>query len=113
MKTNPLKLIPYLPYDLRIKEGNTIYTMTGSFLDDWINYPRLQNEFKPLLIPLTEENITEEDLGKTFCPNRLRLINLTEVNGLYHFQFEYMVSRHFDVFGLFDKGLALNKKDYI
>ena len=44
---------------------------------------------------------------------RLRLINLTEVNGLYHFQFEYMVSRHFDVFGLFDKGLALNKKDYI
>lgn len=51
-------LAPYLPYGLRIKEGNTEFEMTGSFLDEWFNYGEPMKG-KPILRSLSDLNESE------------------------------------------------------
>ena len=46
-------LAPYLPYGLRIKEPNSEFEMTGSFLDEWFNYGD-PIKGKPILRPMSD-----------------------------------------------------------
>lgn len=115
-------LAPYLPHGLKIQLRSGIkYEMLlcgdsvvlcnevrGTGGNMW---PIYFDDFKPLLIPMSDATITEEVLNETFCGSRRRLKNIVLLGACNYRQFEYMVSHHFDVFGLIEKGLALNKLD--
>lgn len=48
----------YLPYGLRIIEGNTQFEMNGSFLDEWFNWGE-PLKGKPILRPMSDLNKPE------------------------------------------------------
>lgn len=128
MKLELKHLAPYLPYGLKVipNGSNKTCKVLGIQLDpmniEIVRYGEIRESkvgfkwFKPLLLPLSteyENTISENDLEITHCHSRLRLIAMAKTNGLYQFQFEHLVSRHFDVFGLIPAGLALNKMEVI
>jgi hypothetical protein len=109
MKTEKLELAhlaAYLPYGLQIQDkydGILVrYDLTMTNI-----YDVLHSQNKPCLIPLKEDCIAEYDLDETCCNSRLRLISMIITGSANYKQFVYMTSRHFDVFGLIEKGLAL------
>lgn len=126
MKLELEHLSPYLPYDLRIKEGNSTFTLSGGFLDDWFNYPLLHREWMPLLIPLSElgkmsQEINNNDLSY-FITDEASIEVSSDIDQpfFYYIPFEQyfgyaqlLFKCHFDVFGLIEAGLALNKNDYL
>jgi hypothetical protein len=86
---------------------------------DDINYFDL-HRIKPLLVPLSELKNTNayEDISKA-CEQRmveeyyhLRLEKNYSPLGMPYWVFTILVEYHFDVFGLIDAGLALNKLEY-
>ena len=150
MKKIELKhLVPYLPYELKVKIGETLHSLDGIY-NELVNdsytvhtstyidnenyeYEIKNNEFfKPILRPLSDLNKIIEFNGYSFIP----LVELnTKALGLhkyrlfidkegktrllcdYHKGFdvstgeqakETLISWHFDVFGLINKGLAID-----
>ena len=129
MKLELKHLTPYLPYSLRIKTKHGWDTMTT--LNEWqVNgdhedsysyedHPNEILEFKPILRPLS-------DLTKVIKHNRDEFIPYIEYNYISEFleelstlDYTYMdhvqykvinvlFELHFDVFGLIEKGLAVN-----
>lgn len=112
------ELAPYLPYGLRIKEGNNEFELTGTFLDEWFNYGDAMKG-KPLLRPIhliKNENIEfireffdignteislETWIGYVLADIKTGLLSFKQWNILYKY--------HYDVFRLIDKGLAFEK----
>jgi len=64
---------------------------------------------KPLLIPLSEFNDSEADKEIFEYQGAYTSVKLNAINELPYWQFEILVKHHFDVFGLLESGLALNK----
>jgi len=118
------ELAPYLPYDLRMKGRNTEYPLEGCHLDEWFNWGEMTKD-KPLLRPLSQLTEEIEHNGERFVPKD-KIPNYTKVdeNGTLYvlvdgtqwqsnpLRWDYetvnwLISLHFDVFGLIDIGLAL------
>lgn len=129
MKLEIKHLVPYLPYGIPIKilnykcdyvgiefaNANGFYMMKGKF---YLTYEggstgKGINDFKPILMPFSENNISENDLKMLSCGGRLRLIDMVKIKKIYLFQLDYLLKHHFDIFDLIPAGIALNKLDYI
>lgn len=116
------ELTPYLPYGLKfletgfqkIKEMDGIDSSIIYFKDDMGNY---FDEIKPILHPLsdlTSSNVSKV-MRKYFCneieiERDLQKIGMLVYNPVYcsYSIIEALLSEHFDVFGLIEKGLAID-----
>lgn len=110
-------LAPYLPYGVHIAYemfGNKYQTQPITTVHIWgnkINNIDI-NQIKPLLIPISE--ITSEEFESFGYKNTGWYVKGIIKNHLLGYKhFEYLISKHYDVFGLIDAGLALNKMDFI
>ncbi len=121
-------LAPYLPYKLKYevyfnKNDNAIKIMDGLSLMECIVF----NHYRPILRPLSDLTKEIEINNKKFIPTKEidRIFNheLTEnypeylpcaimFNGnievRYYLEFQKLFEWHFDVFGLIEKGLAID-----
>tara|TARA_R110000851_G_scaffold92662_4_gene202159 strand:+ start:1195 stop:1563 length:369 start_codon:yes stop_codon:yes gene_type:complete len=114
MKLELKHLAPYLPYGLSIK--NSIGKVIELTVMDFGYH--LDKGFKPILRPLSDLTkndialITEysdiENVVFSGNPSSLYFTNTEEKTYLddYVDSLNYLYSRHFDIFGLIDKGLA-------
>lgn len=102
-------LAPYLPYDLRIKEGNCEFTMDGSFLHNAFEYPLLYRDFKPILRPLFD--IDEHELWKRYFMFHYNSMHGLDFTRLPYDEMKLLFMAHFDVFGLLERGLAVSIHD--
>lgn len=105
-------LAPYLPYELilyhkyadteLIKElnGGNIYSICDG-----------STSYKPLLIPLSQ--IEDELFDEIGFADEEDFIACVLDGSILHSNWLKLVERHYDVFGLIDAGLALNKMDFI
>lgn len=116
MRLEMKHLLPYLPYGLK--------AMVGNIEKDVLMHQNYSNNYqiwfmillgdaqvvaKPLLRPLDE--LTKEEIGAIGYSN-LELLK-SNIQFGFHLRYkdvEYLVSKHFDVFGLIDKGLAVEEK---
>lgn len=118
MKITIEHLAPYLPYQLRIKEGNNTYVLQGGTLDGIENYPSLYSGLKPLLRPLTDLHQLIPNKDYSYSEYISTSINDNQRNFRYlisgkYDQLEYwklqrLFQYHFDVFGLIEQGLAID-----
>lgn len=118
-------IAPYLPYDLRIKGGTMTYTLTGSYLDEWFNWG-FMTEHQPILRPLSDLTKEIEHNGEIICPCEILFTDYSQNDGatcgdqaellidlnldmiLSYFEWQKLFEWHFDVFGLIEKGLAID-----
>ena len=109
---NKLKLkhlAPYLPYGVHLMNeyGNWHHKTTDTYwnIKDILNY-------KPILRPLSDltkvNGFSLSDMISHDYHNPFWLPENFEVKYLMHLDFEKLVSWHFDVFGLIEKGLAID-----
>ena len=129
MKLELKHLSPYLPYGLKVNESTVgkNLKMTGIEFTHELRirltdglYVYDQNKMKPILRPLSdlnkawysEENEEDEEgfeqvnlLGKT-----LKYFNYKTYKPRFnpYFEFELLIKNHFDVFGLIEKGSAID-----
>ena len=112
MKTLELKhLAPYLPYRLNMLSSEMgIWELNPcSFQED--GTPRF-GVSKPLLIPLSAFNDSDADREIFKTGNYYTSVYLNKTKDLPQWEFEILCKHHFDVFGLIDAGLALNKLNH-
>jgi len=84
-----------------VKKGNT-FEEADYQADIW--------PFKPLLIPLSE--IPYEVFAKSLFVTGVELIDAIKDMTVPYWLIEKLLEKHFDVFGLLEAGLALNKLEY-
>lgn len=119
-------LAPYLPYGLKMcsKQGtifylNTFSNMKGRGIESRDVYSCLDNQYKPILRPLSD--LTKDELKNAefdyqidwltherdshvkFYGSLEKFINKTDFGHV-----QYLISKHYDVFGLIEKGLAID-----
>ena len=62
--------------------------------------------------PIFEYRIIEKSFGKvlkvTSADTWIIYLSFTKISNISHFLFEYLLKNHFDVFGLIEKGLAID-----
>lgn len=113
-------LVPYLPYGLKLKgntNGNIIPEMNTLFIEKGVLHLRKRfgsvekHQWKPILRPLSDLNtkpyfdIQAEIWNRTDYDKETNTIDISNINyGIMLKLFEY----HFDVFGLIEKGLAID-----
>ena len=120
MKLELKHLAPYLPYKLkaaiRLREDSslpvedecivTITCFEVAYLDSEYD------EFKPIMRPLSDltkvNGFSLSDMISHGYHNPFWLPENFNVIYLMHLDFEKLVSWHFDVFGLIEKGLAID-----
>lgn len=130
-------LAPYLPYGIRANVGETERNITAVSLDSpfvfvssWKGSREKEmvsiEDIKPILRPISDLTIEIEHNGERFSPKN-RIDQYTQVGGdgkLYllvdgalwscnpllwdYYLVVKLISWHFDVFGLIDKGLAID-----
>lgn len=109
-------LAAYLPYGLRVQdeEGNNA-KIVALFEDCCLikydvnvgDYEYDFDDIKPLLLPLSE---VSDDLFKQIgFADEEDFIECVYNGDILQNNFNKLLSHHFDVFGLIDKGLAINK----
>ncbi len=121
MKLELKHIAPYLPFELKITygDGNIDWNiMSSNHLSDLGNSDFQQ--FKPILRPLsdltkqTEADIVEySDIERVVFsgnPSDLYFVNTEEKTYLsdYMQAYEKLLKEHYDVFGLIEKGLAID-----
>lgn len=135
MKLKLEHLGPYLPYGLKVKltfvpdselpwyyEDKDLFVLEGMMLD-WYNSSNI-TDIKPLLIPMTEiwnKEYQKQDWAEYIKYDRVKELFVVDVETstgtMYLKSFvsimDFLYSNHFDVFGLIDQDLALNKLNYI
>ena len=116
-------LAPYLPYGLKMYNLNNgrgaynnilkrrlkkIEILTGDSIELLMFLGR-----KPILRPLSE--LTELDINNKpkFFPSIMcvNCIDAKMIEQMPYEDFDYLIRNHFDVFGLIEKGLAINKNE--
>ena len=130
MKLELKHLATYLPYNLSImmlSEPNSrepnIQELKSIDIDlkmvnfGWGNAKEL-DEIKPILRPLSDlvsECTTDDEVGSIswvshLLGKELRYFNYLTYKPVFnnYWEFELLVKNHFDVFGLIDKGLAID-----
>lgn len=125
-------LAPYLPYGLMgITERNTIfelniYSSMGGKIEKRDISGFLNNNIRPILLPLSDldsslktnfemlnSGLHDEEMVNLFCFENIgtdeNLVDL-DITKLPYECVEYMFRNHYDVFGLIEKGLAVDNK---
>ena len=122
-------LAAYLPYGLEVIFNGKKDRLCGIMFSDDTDYRYTKDTFhninhplanletqavefediKPILHSLSDFNNSDadseiEDKCKAFVS-----VKLNDVSEFPYWQFEILIKHHFDVFGLIDKGLAINK----
>ena len=122
MKLELKHLAPYLPYDLECKvwkpahiHNNKVVKLVGLINKDCGCFTQnnyYYDEFKPILRPLSDltkvNGFSLSDMISHGYHNPFWLPENFNVIYLMHLDFEKLVSWHFDVFGLIEKGLAID-----
>lgn len=96
LKTGTLKEIKIYKNYWKCYIGNS-----GRALKSFVN----GYDFKPLLLPLSEFSDTR------FIGTTDMLVNAVKFKELPYKYYEMLIANHFDVFGLIDAGVALNKNE--
>jgi len=124
MKLELRHLAPYLPYGLKAEIlDNQIKEIRGigrfkdvsyACFDEMDKANKFDDEFrleeiKPILHPLSD--ITEHHAKVVGYSSKEKLIKAIEGQDLNYNNFSELFEEHYDVFGLIDKGLAINKND--
>lgn len=124
------ELAPYLPYKLRFTDGENTAEMLGLDIAnatcEWtggvVTIPLTSTVSKPILRPLSQLAELIEHNGRRFIPMnfwddkaRIDLLaacstNVESIEYLEHFIVEQLLYWHFDIFGLIEKGLAIEIK---
>lgn len=129
MKLTIKELAPYAPYNLKVQLGVTERDLTAIscdskyvFVTEYIGARKKQmagiESIKPLLRPLSDLASEIEHNGERFVPmdevhlhhnfSVLKTDNLQSDPTRYPYTVvEFLISLHFDVFGLIERGLAL------
>ncbi|WP_262246969.1 hypothetical protein [Parapedobacter soli] len=103
-------LAPYLPYGLEMTSHGRMYHLNGFIIESAICV-----QDKPILRPLSQLTQEIECNGQKFVPSKaLSMWNLEEitVQDIPHIPvnlYELLLKWHFDVFGLIEAGLAIEK----
>jgi hypothetical protein len=118
MKLELKHIAPYLPYGLKAMNthGGFINNVLGlqTDLDVIHNHGKTPLKFmKPILRPLSDfqnkiDGISFGDLITHGYHNPFWQKEHFDIRHLMHHDFELLVSRHADVFGLINKGLAID-----
>lgn len=111
MKLEQKHATPYLPYEARIKNETTEMPLSGAYLDE-LNDPLwgFDDSYKLILYPLADyEKFNEIVLEMTNYEMDMIDDNPDLVGRLSYDVMEMMFKYHIDVFGLLNKGLAINK----
>jgi hypothetical protein len=111
MKLELKDLAPYLPYGVQYKDNKNIVKILKS-LDAVILMADFGHgdaqefkELKPILRPLSDLQ-NEEYENKIF--NREYIIDKEADSELGYYEWCYLFKNHFDVFGIIEKGLAID-----
>lgn len=121
MKLELKHLAPYLPYKVKILNGwGDIHTMNYTHLDDNGNNGVIFG-IKPILRNLSDLTKEIEHNGEKFVPidyflgEDVDLVeNAVQINDLSYLPYnivQKLLEWNFDVFGLIEKGLAINYND--
>ena len=129
MKLELKHLAPYLPYGLRIYDetSKSSYELDCNNLLNVIKYSLEYQDTKPILRPLTDltkEEFINDILGSARAMNGCKITPFLQRGGSIDFythrkddtptgallisQYWKLFELHFDVFGLIDKGLAID-----
>jgi len=124
MKLELKHLAPYLPYELKIPNRNPLVG-TRILDSDIENSDEIVNigacirlQYKPILIPLSDffENVDGVSFSNMITHgyhNSFWHKDNFNVKHLMYHDFQLLVSKHADVFGLIEKGLAINRNTII
>lgn len=115
MKLN--QLYQYIPYNVRVIEGNSEFALSGSLLDDWINYPmlhsytvKLRNMYdidKPITVD-EETFVVFEFLTLRTREDIVAYPNNLNINWWAKKDIEFLLQYHFDIAGLIESGFAID-----
>jgi hypothetical protein len=122
MKLELRHLAPYLPYGLKAIDTQTkeirrvtllhfTYDLKTVGHNHLIYEGLILRKHKPILRPLSD--LSNEDLeGEPIYFPSIKMVELIESNrdilGCDYSEVDYLIRNHFDVFGLIEKGLAIN-----
>ena len=127
MKIELKHLAPYLPYGLKGKEfaesekmyeltiiqTNAKYKFIWNLVDNHLANSRI--DCKPILRPLSDLNTFKPKslLGRTtfewsYYETKEHLITSIKTQKVNHNIWQFLLEHHFDVFGLIEKGLAID-----
>ncbi len=116
MKLELKHLAPYLPYRLKVSLIHTLHGHTGigsvEHVVQAVNEGKSQ--FKPILRPLSDLTKEIEHNGEKFVPTKalsmwdLQGITVLDIPHIPVNLYELLLKWHFDVFGLIEKGLAID-----
>jgi len=118
-------LAAYLPYKLKVSKIHTLYAgnKDGNGIGS-INHllSTKSKNYKPILRPLSDLTKGIEIDGVKFVPAQIlcwsnitadifsKSLNLTTpFNNLFYCDYEKLIEWHFDIFGLINAGLAIDK----
>lgn len=103
MKLELEHLAPYLPYRLQFDYKGNIKELT-SISNGYVNCNHIYKNVKPLLIPLTPiQNFVPLTTEECFFVSKGLAYKIPQ------WKHNMLVENHFDVFGLIDAGLAIDK----
>jgi hypothetical protein len=101
MKLELKHLAPYLPYGLSILDGwGDVRTLDYSYLNNI--------HCKPILRPLSDLMSGEFMDNIISQKERIEIKKLNTCHWLSYNSFQYLLKHHFDVFGLIEKGIAID-----
>ena len=123
MKLELKHLAPYLPYGVAYNYTNSdrVSVLTSDVIARREKL-RTLDKIRPILRPLSDLTKEIEHNGKTFVPlyfwddkDRISLLASCATEVIYieyleYFIFEQLIEWHFDVFGLIDAGLAIERE---
>lgn len=120
MKLTIKHLAPYLPYGLMsVDYFDGIELKRKIVPSNIVGFVDGDTKAKPILHPLSDLTKEIEHNGEKFVPSDRLAINLFskgtkeiilkgEINGIPYWVMQYLFEWHFDVFGLIEKGLAVD-----
>ena len=129
MKLELKHLSPYLPYGLKAiyneeNEENTVVTILGTCILDKERHYQIKfkdgivglfiaNDIKPILRPLSDfyesvEGVSFSNMITHGYHNEFWWDENFNVNQLMYHDLQLLLSKHCDVFGLIEKGLAID-----
>jgi hypothetical protein len=131
MKLKLEELLPYLLYDLKIQVSGEfldddpeglprIFTMVGIVDGEIIrnkqgyirNIEEDIEDVFPILKPLSDLSNEIEEGKPMFFPSHKLIKHIEQQQDIFNCSYseiDYLIRNHFDVFGLIEKGLAINK----
>jgi len=126
MKLQLKHLSPYLPYELKLKEG-VLSSISGrwgtvKYIDSvGDDYNTSIERVKPLFIPLSDLTKNIEVNGRIIIPieyistsvsdsqrTMRRVVHNLSLDNIEYWKMERLFELHFDVFRLIDEGLAID-----